>query len=456
VNVDSLKEVISVDVCNITEAFFWNNEGNRYKLTQEPVYVHHIQAMELTCNVPTSTSIPSPTPNSPTPSASKKPEPSKTLIPKPSVKPSATATPEPRPTSKKENDKYAYFKIACIVVAVIAAVALIVKIVKRCRSGRTVTFVDVGVEYDRLDVVPQDQEEAQQGQQDQVQVEVLQDQEEARYAIGDADLDALRQAVDGKGMKVIVETITRLYGENLAGSIPEELREGVYGCLKSRLRELAAPDKDWHYNEPFIFLTLVRAVARIGLYERLMAEDKEFYLGGNVASGYFEYEIIDKGFDDVVELQLLPNSFFLFSLLRAVANNGIGEIVWRISLLYSDRFLYRLSGHLRECIYDCLKKRLLILAGTPWPNEENEKDRYNAKGVAFATLVRAVNRIGLYERLMAEDKEFYDEKGVKFHFFKLKNLTDRFRDTFTCFEHLTRDMARLQKENVLYASLDGI
>jgi hypothetical protein len=80
-NVDSLKEAIPVDVCNMTEALFFTYAGSGYKLTQEPVYIQHIQAMELTCNVPASTSSPSPTPNPP-----KSPE--------------------------EEEDKYAYLKIA--------------------------------------------------------------------------------------------------------------------------------------------------------------------------------------------------------------------------------------------------------------------------------------------------------------------------------------------------------
>jgi hypothetical protein len=112
---------------------------------------------------PTKTPEPSLTPApSPTarPSASKSPEPTKrpsptvkvtasatkssvpTKIPtsKPSVKPSATATPKPSPTpEQKKTDKYSYFRIACVVVAVIVALILVVKLVKRCKKGEIST-----------------------------------------------------------------------------------------------------------------------------------------------------------------------------------------------------------------------------------------------------------------------------------------------------------------------------
>jgi hypothetical protein len=98
---------------------------------------------------PTPTPIPKPTPTktpepslTPVPSStveatlsmSKSPEPSKIPTSKPSVKPSATATPEPSKNPEKTNDKYSYFRIACVVVAVIVAIVLMVKMVKRCKG----------------------------------------------------------------------------------------------------------------------------------------------------------------------------------------------------------------------------------------------------------------------------------------------------------------------------------
>jgi hypothetical protein len=89
-NVDSLKELIPENVCNITEAIFLDNEGRIYTLTQEAVSIKDIHDIELICGVPTAT--PSPTP-APTPT--KTPEPSLTPAPSPTALPSASESPEP-------------------------------------------------------------------------------------------------------------------------------------------------------------------------------------------------------------------------------------------------------------------------------------------------------------------------------------------------------------------------
>jgi hypothetical protein len=84
-NVDSLKELIPKNVCNITETLFWSNEGRRYPLTQEAVSIKDIHDIELICGVPTATPSPTPAPSSATkasPSASKSPVPMASSSPK--------------------------------------------------------------------------------------------------------------------------------------------------------------------------------------------------------------------------------------------------------------------------------------------------------------------------------------------------------------------------------------
>jgi hypothetical protein len=111
-NVDSLKSLIPKNVCNITKPFFWwSNEGRRYKLTQEAVSIKDIHDIELTCKVPTASSSPKPL------DQTKKTE------------------------GKKINNKYSYFKIACVVVAVIVATITIVRMVKKCK-GKTIARLE--------------------------------------------------------------------------------------------------------------------------------------------------------------------------------------------------------------------------------------------------------------------------------------------------------------------------
>jgi hypothetical protein len=242
-------------------------------------------------------------------------------------------------------------------------------------------------------------------------------QAEVRLAIDDAVLNALRQAVEHTDIGEIVRTITQLYNEGLAGDLPGDLRDGVYNCLKGRLRELLNIDV-WRYNELPVFRTLVRAVGRIGLYDELMIEEKALY-ATRVHPFEFDDAVITAWFDDEVEVFSVP-SRFLDALSRAVEHTDIGEIVRTITQMYREGLSNRLPESLSGGVYRCLANKLHALVEIKrWVRDEH---------CVFMTLVRAVNRIGYYNILMEDEREFYVSKSIPTSYYGLENLIDDFDD----------------------------
>jgi hypothetical protein len=270
---------------------------------------------------------------------------------------------------------------------------------------------------EKLSPYPQDQEEVP-----QVQVEV-------QAPIDDADLSVLRQAADGNDLEELVRMLSLLNVErticDLNCDIHDDLCERMYGCFKARLHELAVIE-EWNGNEGLVFRTLVRAVDRIGLYDRLMDEQKAFYVDCGIPLWcYFpdpsdpEREGLDEQFPDVVNVYSHINKSSLNKLERAIDDEDIKEVVNLISVFYYNGVNCLLPERLHEKIYIFLRRKLHILAEEEWLQNEY---------CVFMTLVRAVDRIGLYNRLMDEQKAFYVERNIKTCFFRIQNLFDYFDD----------------------------
>jgi hypothetical protein len=107
-NVDSLKELIPKNVCNITKALFLNNTI-RYPLTKEPINLNNISDIELICDVPT----PSPTPIPPSVT------PIDTNVGKEQQKTIATATPQPTSTPALAQKPYISFLSFIVILGVL-------------------------------------------------------------------------------------------------------------------------------------------------------------------------------------------------------------------------------------------------------------------------------------------------------------------------------------------------
>jgi hypothetical protein len=116
------------------------------------------------------------------------------------------------------------------------------------------------------------------------------------------DWQILNKAMHDKDLTTVVGTITRLHSENLTRTIPNGLREEIYNYLKGRLCELAR-QKLWPRNEGNIFTTIVRAIYRIGLYERLMSEQQQMYINNSVPTARFMKDSITGMFADVTEIE---------------------------------------------------------------------------------------------------------------------------------------------------------
>jgi hypothetical protein len=269
---------------------------------------------------------------------------------------------------------------------------------------------------EKLPPYPQDQEEVP-----QVQVEV-------QAPIDDADLRALRQAADGNDVGELVRVLSRLCVEgticDIERDIYDDLCERIYDCLKARLRELAIIEK-WNGNEGRVFRTLVRAVARtrIGLYERLMDEQRVFYIACSVPRWYYfsdpERNGLGEQFPDVVKVYSRIDNISLNKLKRAIDGEDIKEVVRLISVFYYNGVNGLFPKRLLRKLYYFLKGKLHALAASDWSQNEY---------CVFMTLLRAIDRIELYEKLMDEEKAFYVERNISSRFFRIQNLIDGFDD----------------------------
>jgi stalled ribosome rescue protein Dom34 len=76
---------------------------------------------------------------------------------------------------------------------------------------------------------------------------------------------------------MVVRKITKLHSKNLVGEMPKELREKVYDYLKRNLHEMVQLDNNFYINLYNICTTLMRAIYKIGLYDRLLSEKRTFY-----------------------------------------------------------------------------------------------------------------------------------------------------------------------------------
>ncbi|MDR0956652.1 MAG: hypothetical protein LBL77_02165 [Endomicrobium sp.] len=263
VNINTFKSVIPKDKCNNITEVFYISEGTRKVLTGEDVTLDEVESVDLVCwNQEASPShVPTPTPR-PTPTASLEP----THAP--------TRTTEPTPTPEKKSNKYAYFKIVGIVVAVFTACILITYVIRRCKGGQTntkVTNTNANIRYP---------------------IHTVQLSERALLEIGTAICD--------NNYPILIRATTNYYRMHSIVSIPEELRYKIYNCLKGRLHALAELD-EWKNNEKEVFRTMLRAVKRLGLYDKLMTEQRDFY-NGLVEEEVFNLDTLTDDFNDVTDV----------------------------------------------------------------------------------------------------------------------------------------------------------
>jgi hypothetical protein len=104
-----------------------------------------------------------------------------------------------------------------------------------------------------------------------------------------------------------VDIISFLHSRELCVLLSVDLQGKVYEYLKGKLHALA--EADWSSNEWRIFITLVRAVKRIGLYDQLMDEQKAFYVENGVRTCEFKLKKLTDDFDDVTKIG--QRAFFL-------------------------------------------------------------------------------------------------------------------------------------------------
>jgi hypothetical protein len=59
----------------------------------------------------------------------------------------------------------------------------------------------------------------------------------------------------------------------------------IYNYLKGRLNQLIC--HEWKSNEADVFITIVRMINRIGLYDRLMDEEGQIFINEQVVTRIF-------------------------------------------------------------------------------------------------------------------------------------------------------------------------
>jgi hypothetical protein len=410
VNINSLKNKISEKDCRILSGFYCKGDICE-KLTEENVNIDKIDRFDLFCEARKDNTTPTPRPPpsaSPQPKAILEPQltpaPSSTekTIPSTSKSPQPTETLEPQLTSEpSKTHKYAYFKTLGFVILTVIIVVIISKVINKCR-GNYRANAPVAYRENVMGIV---------------HGTVLLDVVEATRVINpenlEVTLEELNNALKSTDLNAMVDHITNIFKSHLCHLIPSDTAETVYNYLKERLHELAELEK-WKTKESEIFMTIMRAVNRLGLHNRLMAEQQQFYKDHQIPERYFILDNLTDNFKDVTQI-------ITYETCQALINRGnLSEIIGFITDLHEKNLIYYIIPLDRSKISDYLKERLHELARRkPW----------NSNKVAiFKTITRAIKRLRMPKDLTTISKTFRKDRRVYPDLFNEQNLTDDFAD----------------------------
>jgi hypothetical protein len=144
--------------------------------------------------------------------------------------------------------------------------------VKKCKGKTIVRAGSDGKESCSGELIPSPQHKAK---------------EKGQPVIDNATCQALDIAVNGNDLMTVIFTISQLHGKKLTGNISKELRERVYNYLRGRLREMVQEDEKVCSTKSLAFYSLVGAICKIGLHDRLISEEKMFYAASRIPESWY-------------------------------------------------------------------------------------------------------------------------------------------------------------------------